>query len=37
MRRYDLTLDSSVTGIEGAVELIAALVRIRGLQDGAAG
>ena len=36
MRRYDLTLDSSVT-IEGAVELIAALVRIRGLQDGAAG
>lgn len=35
MRRYDLTLDSSVTGIEGAVELIASLVRIRGMQDGA--
>ena len=35
MRRYDLTLNSSITGIEGAVELIAALVRIRGMQDGA--
>ena len=29
MRRYDLTLNSSVTGIPGAVELIAALVRMR--------
>ncbi len=29
MRRYDLALNSSVTGIEGAVELIAALVRVR--------
>ena len=27
MRRYDMTLNSSVTGIDGAVELIAALVR----------
>ena len=27
MRRYDLTINSSVTGIDGAVELIAALVR----------
>ena len=33
MRRYDLTLNSSVTGIEGAVEIIAALVRLRGEQD----
>ena len=32
MRRYDLTINSSVTGIEGAVELIAALVRLRGEQ-----
>ena len=33
MRQYDLTLNSSVTGIDGAVELIAALVRLRGEQD----
>ena len=29
MRRYDLTLNSGVTGVEGAVELIVALVRAR--------
>jgi len=28
MRRYDLTLDSGVTGVDGAVEIIAELVRI---------
>ena len=33
MRRYDLTLNSSVTGIEGAVEIIAALVRLRTGQE----
>ena len=32
MRRYDLTLNSSVTGIEGAVEIIAAMVRLRTAQ-----
>ena len=32
MRRYDLTLNSSVTGIEGAVDLIAAMVRLRTAQ-----
>ena len=32
MRRYDLTINSSVTGIEGAVDLIAALVRLRTAQ-----
>ena len=35
MRRYDLTLNSSVTGIEGAAELIAALVRARSAQEAA--
>ncbi len=34
MRRYDLTLDSSVIGVEGAVELIAALVRLRDAREG---
>lgn len=29
MRRYDLTLNSSVTGVDGAVDLIAALVKAR--------
>ena len=29
MRRYDLTINSSTTGIQGAVELIAGLVRAR--------
>ena len=29
MRRYDLTLNSSTSGIAGAVELICALVRSR--------
>ena len=29
MRRYDLTLNSAVTGIEGAVELIVTLVKAR--------
>ena len=29
MRRYDLTLNSAITGVEGAVELIAALVKAR--------
>ena len=33
MRRYDLTLDSSTTGVEGAVELIAALVKARSALD----
>lgn len=33
MRRYDLTLNSSVTGIQGAVDLIVALVRARTAQD----
>ena len=28
MRQYDLTLNSSVTGVDGAVELIATLVRL---------
>lgn len=32
MRRYDLTINSSTTGIEGAVELIAALVHTRTAQ-----
>ena len=32
MRRYDLTINSSVTGIEGAVDLVAALVRLRTAQ-----
>ena len=35
MRQYDLTLNSSVTGIDGAVELIAALVRLREQDQGA--
>ena len=29
MRRYDLTLNSGITGVEGAVELIVALVKAR--------
>ena len=29
MRRYDLTLNSSTTGVDGAVALIAALVRLK--------
>ena len=33
MRRYDLTINSSVTGIEGAVDLIETLVRLRTAQD----
>jgi cytidylate kinase len=33
MRRYDLTLNSSTTGIQGAVDLIAALVRARETQE----
>ena len=33
MRRYDLTLNSSTTGIEGAVDLIIALVHARTAQD----
>ena len=33
MRRYDLTVNSSTAGIDGAVELICALVRARGEQD----
>ena len=33
MRRYDLTLNSSITGIAGAVELIATLARSRMEQD----
>ena len=28
MRQYDLTLNSSVTGVDGAVELIVTLVRL---------
>lgn len=35
MRRYDLTLNSSVTGIDGAVEVIAALVQARTARDAA--
>ena len=35
MRRYDLTLNSSDTGIEAAAELIAALVRARSAQEAA--
>ena len=33
MRRYDLTLNSTTTGIQGAVELIAALTKARAAQD----
>ena len=33
MRRYDLTLNSSTTGIDGAVDLIVALVQARTSQD----
>ena len=33
MRRYDLTLNSTTTGISGAVDLIAALVHLRAAQD----
>ena len=33
MRRYDLTINSSTTGIQGAVELIAGLVRARTALD----
>ena len=33
MRRYDLTLNSSTTGIEGAVELISTLVKARAALD----
>lgn len=33
MRRYDLTLNSSTTGIDGAVELIASLVQSRMVRD----
>ena len=34
MRRYDLTLNSGMIGVEGAVNLIVALVRARAAQDG---
>ena len=33
MRRYDLTLNSGVVGVEGAVSLIVALVKARSAQD----
>lgn len=33
MRRYDMTLNSSTTGIEGAAELIAALARAKFLEE----
>ena len=33
MRRYDLTLNSGIVGVEGAVELIVALVQARSAQD----
>jgi cytidylate kinase len=33
MRRYDLTLNSTTTGIQGAVDLIAALVQTRTAQE----
>jgi len=36
MRRYDLTINSSVIGVEGAVELAAALVRVRAAGEGRA-
>ena len=29
VRRYDMTIDSGTAGIDGAVELIAALVRMK--------
>ena len=34
MRRYDLTLNSSVVGVEGAVRLIVTLAQARAAQDG---
>ena len=34
MRRYDLTLNSGITGVAGAVSLIIALVKARAAQDG---
>ena len=34
MRRYDLTINSSVIGVDGAVELIAAMVQARMLAEG---
>ena len=33
MRRYDLTLNSGMIGVEGAVELIVTLVKARSVQD----
>ena len=33
MRRYDLTINSSTTGVEGAVELIASLVLARAAHE----
>ena len=33
MRRYDLTLNSGMIGVEGAVELIVTLVKARSAQD----
>ena len=33
MRRYDLTLNSGIIGVEGAVNLIIALVKARAAQD----
>ena len=33
MRRYHLTLNSGVVGVEGAVSLIVALVKARSAQD----
>ena len=33
MRRYDLTVNSGMIGVEGAVELIVALVKARSAQD----
>ena len=33
MRRYDLTVNSGVVGVEGAVSLIVALVKARSAQD----
>ena len=37
MRRYDLTLNSGMVGVEGAVSLIVALVKARAAQDGQEG
>ena len=34
MRRYDLTINSGIVGVEGAVSLIVALVKARSALDG---